>query len=206
MDLDDGGQKLRHYAKNRFVKLFPHFALSILLCAAVSGGYNLIDIVINVLGLQLVFLSHYINGELWFVVAQIPVCFLLRCLYEMASKGEMFRKAYLTVVGLISLIIVVSVYSKYNSFDMVQWHIYDFWPGPYIRALYCTVFGMLLSNISRIAFIRKWVQKNNSIMLILSFFLTVFTCVLQFIFPHTHHELVCVLILGLLIVITGMIR
>lgn len=182
--------------KTRFVKLFPHFALSILLCAAVSGGYDLIDIVINVLGLQLVFLSHYINGELWFVVAQILVCFLLRCLYEMASKREMFRKAYFTVVGLISLIIVVWVYSKYNSFDMVQWHIYDFWPGPYIRALYCTVFGMLLSNISRIAFIRKWVRKNNSIMLILSFFLTVLTCVLQFIFPHTHLELVCVLIWG----------
>lgn len=197
---------LKKFCLNRLKKLYPHFVLSILICAAVGLPQTLANICLNLIGFQLVFVSRYINGVLWFIVAEIPVCIVLLLLYKLAKNNRITVNLYYIGITTIMLYIVYTVYSKYTSFDYVNLKFGDFAYPPFFRALYAVIYGIVINHIFSCERIKSIVTKFAIQSKMLIFSLTFLTLYLQFVYPHTRIELLCVVILGVITGISGNIN
>ena len=215
--LDDTTKNLNFIVK-RIRKLLPHFIMSILLFAAVDDrSWSLLDILMNFCGLQLIHLDIYINGILWFVVAEIPSVILFRYLYvikikpkEKSDKNSLMKTrsgllSYIIPFG-ISVSILIYIGFMFQSFDLVAVHFNDFYYMAYVRAFCYISIGIYLRYVSNHIRCSNNIHKHPSLLKLIVALLTMLAVILQFYYAHTRIEFVVISVLGIAILNSQLIK
>lgn len=210
--LVDTSPNLQYYAK-RFRKLYPHFFVSILLLAAVQEiGYDLPRLVVNCIGGQVIFIKQYINGVLWFVVAEIPAILIFRTLVEQEVRGaeyskSLFRKIYFLTLGSILILIFVAIF--FSSFDLFgarvmgsRFNELTFLPI-YTRAFCYVCIGVFLRKICTLSHVTNKLKRlKEATRKQLIILLLVLGIGLQFAYPHSRWEFFIVTLYAIVIMLS----